>query len=48
MSEINEFNTGEKTHSPWDCEDYLCIPCNQAIDEFVAKYEEDKVDEERQ
>jgi hypothetical protein len=48
MSEINEFNTGETTaHSPWECEDYLCVPCNKAIDDFMAKVEEDKVDEER-
>lgn len=48
MSEINEFNTGEVTpHNPWECEDYLCVPCNKAIDDFMAKVEEDKVDEER-
>ena len=47
MSEINEFNTGEAVHSPWDCEDMSCEPCNKAIDEFVAKYEEDRVDEAR-
>jgi len=47
MQDINEFNTGESTHSPWDCEDYLCVPCNKMIDDYTAKLEEDKVDEER-
>jgi len=47
MSEINEFNTGEATHNPWDCDDYLCPICQAAIDAYVAKLEEDKVDDER-
>jgi len=48
MSEINEFNTGETTtYNPWDCDDYLCPICQAAIDAYVAKLEEDKVDDER-
>lgn len=47
MSEINEFNTGESIHNPWDCEDPLCEVCAKAIDDYIAKLEEDKVDEER-
>lgn len=48
MPEISEFNTGEPTaHSPWDCENYACEPCNKAIDDFVGKYAEDEIDEER-
>jgi hypothetical protein len=47
MSEINEFNTGEKVHNPWDCEDPFCLPCAKAIDDFIAKIEEDRVDEDR-
>lgn len=47
MPEINEFNTGETSHNPWECEDYLCPPCNKAIDEFIGKLEEDRVDEDR-
>jgi hypothetical protein len=47
MPEINEFNTGEVSHNPWDCEDPFCPVCAAAIDDFVAKLEEDKIDEDR-
>ena len=44
---INEFNTGEVDHNPWDCENPLCPPCTKMIDDYTAAITEAQIDEDR-